>query len=258
MSKPHAVFLFQTHCLNPAVRKAYEEVAAGAAPFGETVLLFHQQSPEPPVELRDYNAFVFTSSHFKSLGYTPLRNSFIPGSNHFALMAYYLRHPHFDHYWLVEHDVRYNGNWRQFFENFSGVNAGFISSHIHWAYEEPFWNWWFTLRHPKIFIPFQFRLRSFNPIYRISGRALRFIHAALLDNWRGHHELLFPTLLNLGGFTIIDFGGTGKFVLPGFENKHYTSCISKQGELCEGTFRYRPVMPHVGPHINKLYHPVKQ
>ncbi|MEP6508442.1 MAG: hypothetical protein ABJC63_09475 [Gemmatimonadales bacterium] len=39
-----------------------------------------------------------------------------------------------------------------------------------------------------------------NPIYGVSHEALEFVHAALIDGWRGYAEVVLPTLLSEGGF----------------------------------------------------------
>ena len=82
------------------------------------------------------------------------------------------------------------------------------------------------------------RIRSFNPIYRISGKALAHIHRALSEKWIGHHEVLLPTLLYHQGFRLLDFGGEGEFVADGGENLFYTSDRSNlSGSLGTGTMR---------------------
>ncbi|MBD0254390.1 MAG: hypothetical protein ICV83_01625, partial [Cytophagales bacterium] len=101
-------------------------------------------------------------------------------------------------------------------------------------------------------------VRSFNPIYRLSGKAVEYLSASLVSYWSGHYEVMLATLLREGGFTMADFGGTGDFVLPGYENKFYLSNSPNQrGELTDGTMRYRPVFEAIGGEADKLYHPIK-
>ncbi|HKJ40818.1 MAG TPA: hypothetical protein VKA27_01945, partial [Sunxiuqinia sp.] len=145
----------------------------------------------------------------------------------------------YDYYWCVEDDVRFSGDWRVLFKAFESIDSDFISSYIRTSNQEPHWPWWHALANPYQVIDFKDRVKSFNPIYRISKAALSFIHDALLSGWCGHHEILFPTLLFEAGFDVADFGGTGKFVRKGFENKFYFEQISKGSTT--GTFRWRPV-----------------
>lgn len=134
------------------------------------------------------------------------------------------------------------------------IKSDFISSHVHLSKSDPNWYWWRALANPDQVISFEDRVRSFNPIYRISKEAVVFIHDALQSGWCGHHEVLMPTLLYNAGYDIIDFGGTGEFVLPGFENQHY---IDNSIGMQDGTMRWRPIFKQIGSETNKLYHPVK-
>lgn len=81
--------------------------------------------------------------------------------------------------------------------------------------------WWDTLKFNSAPQSDAFKIRSFNPLFRISNEALRFIDQSLLQGWEGHYEVLLPTLLKTAGFSIAEFGGSGPYVLPGCENKFY-------------------------------------
>ena len=101
-------------------------------------------------------------------------------------------------------------------------------------------------------------MRCFMVVYRISNRALFLIHNAQQDGWRGHPEVLIPTLLYNRGYSLLDFGGDGDFTPPGLRNKTYTSHGLKNGLLnpfC--TMCWRPSRDKAGLRRNKLYHPIK-
>lgn len=99
-------------------------------------------------------------------------------------------------------------------------------------------------------------LQSF--FFRISNAALNFIHYAQTNNWQGHNEVLFPTLLFLEGYQISDFGGNGPFALKDMENKIYVDAHAGiNGYLASGTMRYRPPITDQELIINKLHHPFK-
>src|SRR5699024_9313052 len=99
------------------------------------------------------------------------------------------------------------------------------------------------------------RIRSFNPIYRISREAVKFLERAFMSGWKGHYETTFPTLLYHNGFQLLDFGGDGDFANQ--RNNFYISRNTRRGELYTGTMRYRPAMEAAGFRKNMLYHPVK-
>lgn len=252
-------FLLLCNHTTDTVIETYKEIYEASKKCGDAFILYHLKGEKLPDKIKKLKHFTFTDSILTQLNYLPIGFSLIPGNNHFPLLQFYLdTHPIYDYYWCIEEDVRFNGDWKYFFDFFSSITKDFISCHIRTFSEEPQWHWWSTLAHPNTFIPFEERIRSFNPIYRISKAALGFIHQALLEHWCGHHEVLLPTLLNQTGFEIMDFGGEGKFVLPGFENKFYiNNTVNKYGNLLDGSMRWRPVFKFLGSEENKLYHPVK-
>src|SRR5690606_19415315 len=88
-------------------------------------------------------------------------------------------------------------------------------------------------------------INSFNPVYRLSNRAAKFLDLSLKGGYSGHHEVLMPTLLFKNGFTLADLGDV---------DNHVTPCLS----LCTlHTMRWKPVFLRPGSRKNTLYHPVK-
>jgi hypothetical protein len=211
-----------------------------------------------PAEIRQLPHFIFTNDILERLNYIPLRDDVVTNA-HFVLMDFYLQHPFYDYYWFIEDDVRFTGNWSLLFDFFTRhpIQPDFISSLITTYQEAPVWNWWASLMHPVNQIPMYLRIRSFNPVMRISNAALSCIHNMLRDKWIGHHEALLPTVLHLEGFHIADFGGDGPFVLPGQKERFYVT-ESMSNNVGVGTMRFRPVIqPSEITKENKLYHPVK-
>ncbi|MDD1684075.1 MAG: DUF3405 domain-containing protein, partial [Methanoregula sp.] len=201
---------------------------------------------------------IYESELFSRLPYPRSEGASVHANVHFPILDFYLHHPEYDYYWVIEFDVRYTGDWGSFLRPYSASGHDFVTCHIRYFYEEPCWWWWDSLHHPVKTFERTGYIRSFNVIYRISNRALALIHGALQDGWRGHPEVLLPTILYNSGCTLLDFGGNGTFVLPGSENKHYTSGSTRDGvpnPFC--TLRWRPSTVTAGIRRNKLYHPVK-
>lgn len=208
---------------------------------------YHQHEDSLPNALEELNTFSFTNSILHELGYSPIEERLLPGSNHFPLLKFYREHPDYDYYWMVEDDVRFSGDWNDFFGKFSENHSDFLSANIMYYAEEPDWYWWYTLKTGGEDIPKDLWVKSFNPIYRLSHQALKCIDEHLLKGWKGHHECFIPTLLHSKDFLLEDFGGKGSFVKEGNENLYYD-------DECYGL---RPIQPD-GKKINKLYHPVKE
>jgi hypothetical protein len=187
----------------------------------------------------------------------------IPGRSllhhaHFPLLDFYHSHPEYDYFWAIEYDVRYTGQWNQFFASFEDFDHDLITAHIRRYAEEYRWNWWRSLQHPSKVIPCEKYLRSWNVIYRVSRKALAYLHSAQIDGWRGHPEATFPTLLSEAGFRLLDMGGDGEFTPPGFRNRFYTSSATSSGRFSPfGTVRDLPARSRPGHSRNKLYHPIK-
>lgn len=209
---------------------------------------YHQQGDVLPVSLQNIeNLFVFTSDVLKELGYTPIeRGKLMPGSNHFPLLKFYKENQGYDYYWLVEDDVRFSGEWKDFFGSFASCTSDFLSSVIETKAENPTWYWWTSLKTGNEVIAEEKQLKSFNPIYRLSSQALVCIDAHLRIGWMGHYEVLLPTLLYNKGFLLEDFGGEGTFVRPENNAKFYD----------DTSMRIAPVLPD--DRKNYLFHPVKE
>lgn len=247
-------FLLLCNGTTSSVINAYQAIHNGTKRLGDSFVLYHQKTSKLAKPIKSVNHFAFRDEIITRSNYFPIGFSLVPGNNHFPLLQFYINNPHYQYYWCIEDDVKFSGKWRNFFETFSGIRKDFITCHLRTPSEEPGWYWWSSLAHPYSTIPLNDRIRSFNPIYRISNDALDYIHRALLSHWCGHHEVLLATLLYGAGFKLMDFGGKGKFVPKGFENKFYTSNIGNT----HGTMRWRPAFTSVGPDKNKLYHPVKE
>ena len=209
---------------------------------------YHQQGDVLPVSLQNIeNLFVFTSDVLNELGYTPIeKGKLVPGSNHFPLLKFFKENQCYDYYWLVEDDVRFSGDWKDFFDSFASSTSDFLSSVIETKAENPTWYWWTSLKTGNEVIAEEKLLKSFNPIYRLSRQALACIDAYLIIGWMGHHEVLLPTLLYNEGFLLEDFGGEGTFVRPENKAKFYD----------DTSMRIAPVLPD--DRKNYLFHPVKE
>ena len=241
------VFLIATHLLNDATLALYHEIREATAGAGETRILYHEKNIERPPAFARIPIHTFTDAILYESGYTPIAKALIPGSNHFSLLHFFLQNSPYEYYWYIENDVRFMGQWKTFFDACQPVKADMISAQLELYENRPGWRWWDSLIHPTKSIPHEKRVCSFNPIYRLSFRALAFIHQALLDRWMGHHEVLLPTLLYNNNFSIVDFGADGVFTPPGFLHRFYSW----------KTHRWRPVCSQPGPERDKIYHPVK-
>lgn len=240
--------LYLTNKSNEWTLSAFHALEQSLQGKADVYFAYHQQGDVLPVSLQNIeNLFVFTSDVLNELGYTPIeKGKLVPGSNHFPLLKFFKENQCYDYYWLVEDDVRFSGDWKDFFDSFASSTSDFLSSVIETKAENPNWYWWTSLKAGNEVIVEEKLLKSFNPIYRLSRQALACIDAYLRIGWMGHHEVLLPTLLYNKGFLVEDFGGEGTFVRPENNAKFYD----------DTSMRIAPVLPD--DRKNYLFHPVKE
>jgi uncharacterized protein DUF3405 len=259
VDKSKQVFLFLSHSVLTEVVREYENIRSATAGLGSAVFLcqWNKRCNEAPPGLPTQNLYPFSDKSLSKLNYRKIGRRLAPGHVGFPVLQFFRANPHFDYYWTIEYDVRFSGDWFFFFDSFKDASQDFLTCHVRDHADEPDWPWW-SLDHPRKSIALSERLRSFNPIYRLSKAALSFLHQSLLDGWCGHNEVLFPTLLYHNGFTVMDIGGKGRFTAPNMRDNFYTESESNSaGALDSGTMRYRPPFQAVGEEKNRLYHPVK-
>lgn len=229
-----------------------------------TVFMYHKMNS---IEMPDAAGFkdsenlpdshyLFTTEILNRMMFPTLGDTMY-GHVHFPLFEYYSKYcgKENDYIWFIEYDVAFTGEWNYLFDYFRESDADFIASHIETYDENPDWHRW-KLEHPYDFIPKNKRVRSYNPIYRLSSQALEFLDKRFRDGWKGHNEVTFPTLLYNNGYELLDFGNRGAFTRKETENFYYSYPIRFFPSYV-GTMRYRPVFKKAGMLKNTLYHPVK-
>jgi hypothetical protein len=257
MERSNQAFLFLSHSASSKVIKEYRSIRRAIAGMGKSFFVYHNRSTGIPQSLPGDELYLFSDESLAELNYRLAGTSFFPGNVGFMLMQFFRNNPDFDYYWRIEYDVRFSGDWHFFFDALHDREQDFLTCHIRYHADEPDWPRW-PLHHPVKSIPLSERLRSFNPICRLSNASLSLLHQSLSDGWWGHDEVLFPTLLHHNRFTIMDIGGRGRFTPPAVKNNLYTESEPNSAGLLDcGTMRYRPSFWRVGPEKNKLYHPVK-
>lgn len=224
-------------------------------------VLYNKTSDDIPITIQQTNYLCITNDIFDELkieefNYKHWSGRTLHGNEILALYKFYLENKKYDYYWFIEDDVRFSGNWSVFFKAFEEQKIDFISSDIKWLVRKD--NWYFSesLYHQSKKIPYEKRLKSFNPIYRISNLALDYIGEQYKNGWKGFHEILFPTLLYNANFTIGDYGGDGEFVLSNIKNKFYSYYTDSSGNI-NNTCAWRPILSEIGDIPNMIYHPVK-
>lgn len=249
--------LFLTNKHDIEILATFSEIKLQTNQKLASFLVYHQLDNFIPQSLLRRDPIIICDRILTELSYTPLFNKLIPGSNHFAVLSFYRQNPTYDYYWYIEDDVRFNGDWNCFFDNFIHNKADFLTSHIRHQVDEPNWFWWNFIRFKGITPTSMKLVASFNPIFRISRDALTFIDECLSKGWSGHHEVVLPTLLVAGGYQVEDFGGDGSYVPLGRENCFYHNTFILDDNDSLSSMRFRPVIKPEEMTCEILYHPVK-
>ena len=243
------VVLLMTNKSDLCVVDKIQQLLLCINPSTDFFLLYNTSQELLPSTLQPYAeiVFCFSSDILYSMGYMPLGDSLIPGSCHFPLLKFYLTHPEYDYYWLIEDDVFFSGNWGVLFDYYCNDTTDMLSSRIMTLAESPQWDWWYSLNSGRDTIRKEDFVSAFNPICRLSKRALQCVHESHLNGWRGHAEVVVSTILKYKGQSIKDIGGKGSFTPEGKENLFY-----KDGTHSHIALAIQDIRP------NTIYHPIKQ
>lgn len=249
-------YLYLTNYLNKSVISEYNKIRNAVRNIDDVIILYNY-SGKIPEQLHKFNHHAFTFEELIDLN-LPLYNpqSIVPGNTHLPLIHFYKKNPDYQHYWLIENDVRFSGKWKKFFERVNPYKEDYLTTHVRWYHEEPQWPKW-ELRYSQKDINTTQKLRAFNPIYRMSGKALAYLIEEFENGCWGHYEMTFPTLIYHSPFKMLDMGGDSVFTPDALRYKIYTSYTKDKKNLNYGTFRFRPPYYFYGLKRNHLYHPVK-
>ena len=201
------VLVFTAYSLGDAVVERFMRVADAFRPFGDAFLVLCGGMPDNAEKacgrlgIRLLNV---DEEDLNGLGYSPVEENLIPASEHFVLMWFFRKLPHYRGYWNVGHDVDLPGDRGDFFRANTRGDADFMSSRIRTVCEEPEWPWWDSFRSLTEHIPEETLIRSSNRVYRISRKAMHALDSYLGKGNEGHHEVLIPTFLRRSGFTVAE------------------------------------------------------
>ncbi len=260
--------LILNHFMDKSLRRLYEQIRRDCGPEYDIYLLSDRTRKDRPYVFHtpQLKQFRFTRNDLESLGYPGKQNLSLKragkrnmklGNAELPVLLFKAAHPEYEHYWIVEYDVRFSGNWNLLFSHFLESPADLLGTTLSTYPECPQWSHWHTVKLPAFNLSREQLVRGFFPVYRISGKALDCLHREYQIGCFGHMETLMPSLLFHSGLLLEDIGGNGKFVVGGNENIFYTN-NPMDNSLAPGTFIYRPWLTASGTQPNMLWHPVKK
>lgn len=248
--------LFVTHLYNDDIRIQVEKLRDEMKDEADFFVVYQSEKLTIP-QIDGINLFPFTIDELNELEYRAWGCTIMDGNFHFVILDFFKHFPVYDNYWLIEYDVRFNGNWNTFFSFFNDKDDDFIAAHVEKVEDNPNWMRWHEIEVIGKTLAKEDKLKSFNPVYRISNKGLCVLADRCKMGDRGHNEVLIPTTMLLNGMKIADFGGLGRYIYKKHPNLFYIfDETDENDDKC--TFRFRPnyVVDDM-KYKNMLYHPIK-
>ena len=268
MQKTIAI-LFLTHKWNNSIEARYARIRRQTEGFADCYTIAQSDcevaSSAEQNEVMSFDRFQLP----QILGYEFLhQNDVVPGCTHYPLVSFF-RENKYDHYWLIEYDVEFSGDWKAILSLPLTLEFDFAASHFAVLSNSSKWYWLNGFYAPvcvlnkkiigvhRLYRKYLFRrkylVKSFNPIFCISYHALELLDHYQKLGWRGHQEVLLPTVMKINKMRTIDLVEKGCALgsqiepgVPGTElstNRHRPEISRK--EFVE---RFRK---------NTIYHPIK-
>jgi hypothetical protein len=261
--------LFLTHVWSRNIGERYARLRRELTGHADCLVLLQDGNLDVRSAWEEFLAALDASSDLRTydpakleqrLGFAYLQpERIVPGSAHFPLLDFSLDED-YAYYWIVEYDVEYRGDWRDFFTLCHASDADLLAAHVHRHHEWPDWFWWKSLKPPfwrrMLGLPRQRQwCKAFFPISRFSAAAIQTIRSAHRNGWQGHYEALVPTALHCHGLAVRDFNHITASYLGKDQDENADPDI-------QSTLRWRPeITPTEFTQRGTgslLFHPVKQ
>lgn len=197
----------------------------------------------------DWQSLNYPNKGLNAYGHFSLK----PGNCDLPIIIFANRFPNYDYIYVMEDDVEYTGDLSILISELSSDDADLLCTHLHdcpknWDYKTTF------IQQPTVSSS-SLKL-CFLPFFRISRRGISAIHNAYCKGLYGHHEIVWPFVMQQHKFTIQDIGGENTYTSNKYINQYYLGHVDAIGRKT-GTFTPTPPMLNPGKHANKLYHPIK-
>jgi len=270
-ARPRDCAVFLTHLWTPAIAAHYARLKREAGEVLDVFLAFQPTSPDGLAPGGLTPDLVVGLAQGAAL--LPTRHAEVSGADREVPWGYvdlvwctaFLdpKLAQYDRFWLVEYDVDFSGNWRDFFAETSNYAADLLATRIRRRSDDPRYG------HLKHFAMPQDAVG--NPVIalfcisRLSRRLVESYRQELARrDWRGHFEIVLPSVAAALGLSIEEIGGEGPFTPPERRNRFYRGPFDLMSTY-ETTFNYRPVQsfryfgeaPGNFRDANHLHHPVK-
>ena len=133
------VIVFLAHVFDEEIERRFFKLKQECSELCDVVVLAEQGSTIPP-NIAPFTRF-FDFSALKQMAKSVISSGIVPGNCHLRSIDYYRRFPHYRHYWFVEYDVVYTGNWGHLISSLADDPSDLLASHVRTLADEPDWYW---------------------------------------------------------------------------------------------------------------------
>jgi hypothetical protein len=95
-----------------------------------------------------------------------------------VLLYFFRLVPDYEHYWMIEYDVRYTGDWSALFDELDDPDVDLLGTRVFSRRDFPAWPHWDTLCTGSQQLSLAAQVKSFTPIMRVTRRAFEAIDRA--------------------------------------------------------------------------------
>ena len=96
------IVVIVAHEMHKSINEKYFRIKEGFKKYGDVVLLLNHEDESEIHFPEGMDYCIFTTDMLNELKYEPIEETITPGSNHFALLYFYLKHSGYRHYWNIE------------------------------------------------------------------------------------------------------------------------------------------------------------
>src|ERR1700680_4288785 len=131
------VVLYYTHYLSATIQKEIYRIREELENNYRLAVIAFAVSPDLPGEVNGVPIHCYNTEQICQLPYGRKIKSFRtghPGHVDLAPLMFFREHPDYAHYWIIEHDVRFSGNWQVLFGDLGSSKADLLCTTLQtWA-----------------------------------------------------------------------------------------------------------------------------
>lgn len=184
--------------LNRLTLTRYRRLVAALGASYDCVLLLADELHEAAAALPLHDAVCLGADDIflPAYGAKSASRKIVPGNPDLAVLALHRARPHYEHIWLIEHDVFFPDGPEVLAALDAATEAELVVPFgLQSRAQSPDWFWWRSFGPPEgVAAAPEACFRSLLCVMRLGGRLLRALDLAYRAGWHGHFEATVPTI----------------------------------------------------------------